>query len=131
MKQVTKRLKTGQDLREEIEKLVKENNIKAGVLLSVVGSLGQATLRMAGAKEKRDWKEELEIVSGTGTVSVNDSHIHISVSDNKGNVFGGHLSRGCIVRTTAEVVLLAFDDVRYLRKPDEETGYDELEIGKA
>ena len=128
MKQITKRLELGPDLGEEIEKLVKENDVKAGVLLSVVGSLGSANLRMAGGKDKKNWDEDLEIVSGTGTVSMSDCHIHISVSDNNGNVFGGHLSNGCIVRTTAEVVILVFDDVEYVRKPDDTTGYDELEI---
>ena len=43
-----------------------------------------------------------------------------------GNTFGGHLKEGCTIKTTAEVVILIFDDTEYERKPDTTTGYDEL-----
>ena len=54
IRHVTKRLRPGQDLREEIEKLVEENNIRAGCVLSVVGSLEKASLRMAGRESRED-----------------------------------------------------------------------------
>ncbi len=127
MKQVTKRLKPGKDLKGEIEKMVKENNIKAGCVLSVVGSLSKASLRLADGKRIKSWDRPFEIVSGTGTVSVNGCHIHIAISDEDGNVFGGHLREGCVVATTAEIVLLVFLDAEYKRVFDKETGYDELE----
>ena len=127
MKQITRRLKPGKDLKGEIEKMVKENNIKAGCILSVVGSLSKASLRLADGKKVKSWDKPFEIVSGTGTVSVNGCHIHIAISDEDGNVFGGHLKEGCVVNTTAEIVLLVFPDMEYKRVFDEETGYDELE----
>ncbi|MFH0712792.1 MAG: PPC domain-containing DNA-binding protein [Candidatus Jorgensenbacteria bacterium] len=128
MKQTTKRLKPGEDLREEIEKIVKENDIQAGCILSVVGSLSRASLRMADGKKIKSWDKPFEIVAGTGTVSVNGCHIHIAISDNDGNVFGGHLKEGCVVRTTAEIVLLVFSEAKYKRIFDEETGYNELKV---
>ncbi len=128
MKQITKRLKPGQDLREEIEKIVRENNIQAGCVLSLVGSLSKASLRMAGGEKVKSWDEPLEIVAGTGTISVDGCHIHIAISNGSGVVFGGHLDKGCVVRTTAELVFLVFEDVKYRREMDEETGYDELEV---
>ena len=67
-------------------------------------------------------------MSGTGTLSQDGCHIHISISDSKGVVIGGHLTKGCIVRTTAEIVLLTFDDVVYKRKFDKNTGFDELVV---
>ena len=127
MKQITKRLKPGEDLRVEIEKLVKDNNARAGVVLSLVGSLSKASLRLADGKKVKSWDKPFEIVSGTGTVSVNGCHIHIAISDEDGDVFGGHLKEGCVVNTTAEIVLLVFPDMEYKRVFDEETGYDELE----
>ena len=126
MKQITRRLKPGKDLKGEIEKMVKENNIKAGCILSVVGSLSKASLRLADGKKVKSWDKPFEIVSGTGTVSVNGCHIHIAISDEDGDVFGGHLKEGCVVNTTAEIVLLVFPDTEYKRVFDEETGYDEL-----
>jgi len=128
MKQITKRLKSGEDLREEIVKLVRDNNVQAGVVISIVGGLSKANFRMGDGKTVNSWDESLEIVSGTGTVSQDNCHIHISASDIDGKVIGGHLKPGCIVKETVEIVLLAFEDVTYKREPDEDTGYDELVI---
>lgn len=132
MKQITFRLKPGQLLKEEIEKLAVEEEIGAGVLVSIVGNLDKAVLRMAGATPGNDVIKDLpgpfEIVSGTGTISKNGCHIHMSVSDKEGNVLGGHLKDGCAVKYTCEVVILVFDDVEYKRVKDEKTGYGELSI---
>ncbi|PIR86960.1 MAG: DUF296 domain-containing protein [Candidatus Harrisonbacteria bacterium CG10_big_fil_rev_8_21_14_0_10_49_15] len=128
MKQITKRLLPGQDLRAEIEKIVKEQEIKAGVILSGVGSLTNLRLRMAGAKEVKEWSGEFEIVSITGTLSQADCHLHLSASNPEGTVIGGHLKQGCIIGTTCELVLMIFEEVEYKRAPDPSTGYDELEV---
>ena len=132
MHQITFRLKPGQDLRQEIEKIAHDKNIEAGVLLSVVGGLESAKLRMAGSGPRdqvvKEWQGPLEIVSGTGTVSKNGCHIHVSLSDKEGSVIGGHLKDGCIVKSTAEIVLLVFEDISYKRTLDEKTGFNELEV---
>ncbi|MBI4049417.1 MAG: DNA-binding protein [Candidatus Doudnabacteria bacterium] len=57
MRQISFRLKPGQDLRQEIEKAAA--GIKAGVLLSVVGNLENAKLRMAGAVADKDVVKDL------------------------------------------------------------------------
>lgn len=130
MRQITKRLTNGQDLRLEIEKALKENNVTAGVIVSCVGSLYPAVVRMPviDTPVVRTYDESVEIVSMTGTVSTDGHHIHLSFSDGKGNVYGGHLKEGSLVRTTVELVILAFDGVKYARLPDTQTGYDELVI---
>jgi len=43
------RLKPNQDLRTSIDDYARENNIKAGAILTCVGSLKHATIRMANA----------------------------------------------------------------------------------
>lgn len=114
-------------MRVEIEKLVKKEKITAGCLASIVGGLKKVKLRMAGGKVVKSWNGLFEIVSGTGTLSsLSDCHIHISVSDKNGKVLGGHLKEGCIVSNTTEIVLLKFGGVRYRRKFDKKTGYEEL-----
>lgn len=132
MEQLTFRLKPGQFLKEEIEIKTKENNIKAGVLLSIVGGLENVTLRMAGSDPDnqiiKKWNKVFEIVSGTGTISPDGCHIHVSLSDQKGNVVGGHLKEGCKVIYTAEVVIGIFNDVTYKRNHDNVTGFKELEV---
>lgn len=132
MRQLTFRLNPGQFFKEEIEKTAVDQNIKAGVLLSVVGGLENVILRMAGSdadnQTVKEWNEKFEIVSGTGTISNAGCHIHVSVSDKDGKVIGGHLKDGCKVAYTAEIVIGIFDDVEYHREPDSETGFNELVV---
>ncbi len=131
MKQITFRLKPGQLLKEEIEKTVRDKEVKAGVLLSIVGGLENAVLRMAGSEPGnqavRKWEGPFEIISGTGTISKNGCHIHLALSDRQGDVIGGHLKDGCVVKYTAEIVLGVFEDITYKRVLNEETGFEELE----
>jgi predicted DNA-binding protein with PD1-like motif len=130
MKQLTFRLKSGQFLKEEIE--AKTKGVRAGVLLSVVGALQNANLRMAGSTPEnqkiKNFEGPLEIVSGTGTISHDGCHLHISVSDSEGRVFGGHLKDNCKVGVTAEIVIGIFDDTVFNRTLDQNTGFPELEV---
>jgi uncharacterized protein len=64
----------------------------------------------------------------SGSVATNGSHLHLSVSDAAGRVTGGHAAYGCIVRTTAEVLLALLPDWRFSREQDAATGYAELQI---
>ena len=129
MRSLTFRLKPGQDFLNSIETIVKENNIEAGCILSGVGSFTHATLRLANRQTYTEYDGHFEIVSVTGTVSVNGSHIHISMSDEDGVTIGGHLVSGCKIYTTAEIVLAIFDDVVYKREMDEnDTGFAELTV---
>ena len=132
MKQITIRLKQNQCLKEEIEKIAKDKDINAGALLSVVGNLENAKLRMPGSEPDnqivREWDGPFEIVGSTGTVSKSGCHIHIAISDKEGNVTGGHLKDGCRIKYTAEIVIGVFDDVIYKREFDEKTGFNELVV---
>ncbi len=56
MKQITFRLREGDDLKEEMERRVQ--GVDAGALLSIVGGLERASLRMAGSEPDN---QELEI----------------------------------------------------------------------
>lgn len=122
------RLTKGQDLKKEIVKFAKDNNIEAGIIKCAVGCVYEARFRLAGAEGFYEAKEDFEIVSVTGTVSKNGCHIHISLSDREGKTVGGHLSDGCLVNTTCEVVLESFDNYYFDRVFDENTGYKELVI---
>lgn len=46
------RLISNQDLKLSIEKYIKENQIQAGIILTCVGSLKKATIRLAEEKIK-------------------------------------------------------------------------------
>ena len=123
------RLDPGDDLNKAIEGYVAERSL-SGYVLVCVGSLSKAVLRLAGAKEYLDLLEDFEIVSMVGTLSADGCHIHTSIADSRGNMHGGHLVDGCIVRTTAEIVLAEDDRYHFSREFDEATGFDELKVKK-
>jgi predicted DNA-binding protein with PD1-like motif len=125
------RLKPGQDLKKEIQRVVDENKIAAGWISTCVGSLTNYNIRFANQPAISSDTGHFEIVSLTGTVSVNGSHLHISVSDSTGKTTGGHLSDGCIVYTTAEIVLLSSTDFVFKRRVDGTTPWDELQVERA
>ena len=68
------------------------------------------------------------IVSLVGTTEIGSSHLHICISDKEGNVFGGHLKQGSLVGMTAEVAIGELEGLKFSRKLDPETGYDELVV---
>ena len=128
MQNYTFRLKSGQDLFESIQAFVMEQHIQAGCILSGVGSLRHATLRLADREHNSEYEGPFEIVSITGTVSIHGSHLHISISDGNGKTIGGHFESGCKIYTTAEIVVAVFRDVIYKREFAEDSGYEELAI---
>ena len=127
MKTYALRLNPGADLRLELERFTRVNNIKAGFIIACVGSLKTAALRMADETVKQV-EDKLEIVSLTGTLSQNGPHLHIAVSDEHGNVIGGHLKYRSFVYTTAEIVIGELEDITFSRRFDDQTGFKELRI---
>ena len=87
--------------------------------------------RDATGIQVRGGEEDVEIVSLMGTVSEYGCHLHASFSREDLSAFGGHLLPGCTVNTTAEIVLAEIRSCVFTRRPDSETGYEELEIGPA
>jgi predicted DNA-binding protein with PD1-like motif len=128
MRAIALRLRPGADLKGELLALATRERIRAGWVLTCVGSLSQARLRLAGGTDHATWQGAFEIVALTGTLSQDGGHLHLAVADHRGRTVGGHLAEGCTVRTTAEVVLAADDRLVFAREHDPATGYDELVI---
>lgn len=128
MRNYTFRLESGQDLFDAIEAFVGEKSVEAGCILSGVGSLTRASIRLANRDESSVYEGFFEIVSLTGTLSIHGSHVHISMADEDGKTVGGHLDSGCKVYTTAEIVIAVFDDVVYKREFAGDSGYNELAV---
>lgn len=120
------RLHPGDDLKQKLQQFVNEKNIAAAVLLSAVGSLDPVHLRYAGKSEGAVLSGPHEICAATGTLGRDGLHIHLTVSDGEGETSGGHLLDGCIIYTTAEIVLGELPDMTFERRVDEATGYKEL-----
>jgi Predicted DNA-binding protein with PD1-like DNA-binding motif len=122
------RLLPGEDLRQALEAWMGQQEEQAGCVISAVGSLSVAQLRLAGAAEATAFQGDLEILSLAGTLSPDRAHLHIALADNSGTVIGGHLCAGSLVRTTAELVVGVLPEWRFRRVLDPATGYAELRI---
>ena len=124
------RLVPGDDLRVSLETaftdLAKSHGIEAACIMSAVGSLSRAVLRYADKPAGSDINAPLELLMLSGTLSPNGAHLHASVADEHGEVKGGHLMPGCIVRTTAEVVIALLPGWQFRRELDAATGFSEL-----
>ena len=132
MEVIAFRLKPGADLKASIEAKARERNITAGCIISCVGGLRQACVRMAGAtpdsQDIRTMTEAFEIVSLVGTVSVDGVHLHLSFSNRAGQVHGGHLKEGTLINPTAEIIIGVADNLHFKRELDTDTGFRELTI---
>ena len=125
----TFRLKPGDDLFNSIKEYVNEKKIKAGFIMSCVGSLQEINIRLANADKFLVKKEHFEIVSLVGCVSCNNRfHLHISISDSEGNTKGGHLKDKNIVYTTSEIVLGELPDLNFTEVNNPGEDWPELQI---
>lgn len=107
----------------------KKHHIRAGVILTCVGSLEQVTLRYANTGNATQLQGHFEVVSLVGTFAEHSGqHIHLSVSDGNGTTTGGHMLDGNRVYTTAEIVVGCLEDVEFEREIDPTYGYAELAI---
>ena len=121
------RLFENEDLLEAISNAAKQRGINAGFFI-LIGTLKKAILGFyrQGKYEPIQIDEPLEIVSCMGNISLKEEkelvvHAHISVSNEKGQVLGGHVLSGCIVAATAELILIEAVGVKLQKKFDEKT----------
>ncbi len=122
------RLRPGQDLKTEILAFARREGIHAGAVVTCVGSLTTVNLRLANRSETTTRIGHFEIVSLVGTVDPVGGHLHLCVTDGDGVAFGGHLVDGCVVYTTAEIVLADLTGLEFRREMDPKYGYKELAV---
>ncbi|MBE9110367.1 DNA-binding protein [Nodosilinea sp. LEGE 07298] len=122
------RLTPGQDLKQELQAFAQAQALEAGVILTGLGSLTQASLRFAAAEKASAIAGPLELISLSGTLSQHGMHLHGAVADAQGQVYGGHIMPGCLIRTTAEIAIANLPYLRLHRQPDPVTGYLELVV---
>ncbi len=100
----------------------------AGWIVTCVGSLTQTNIRYANQQVGSMMNGHFEIVSLTGTISINGSHLHIAVSDSTGKTTGGHLLENNHVYTTAEIVIGESNNFQFTREEDGTTPWKELQV---
>jgi len=126
------RVKPDQYLLESIQGFCEENEITSGIIIGMVGSLKVASINYLKSLPanyiNKKYQGPMEIVCAQGTVAKcgDDTivHIHLAV-DNEKETRGGHLSKGSLVFSTAEVVIGELEE-QISRKKDDYTGLLEL-----
>lgn len=126
------RLNIGEEICEQLKAVCNEYNIKAGSVLGI-GAVKGAVLGVYDI-ESRQYTENrfdsfMELCNLTGNVSEMNGdcylHLHVTLADEKGNAFGGHL-KSATIGATAEIFITVLDG-EIGRKPDEETGINIFE----
>ena len=131
MRSLPVRLRPNQDLRGALVSQLAEHDVDAAFVLQGIGSLSVAQIRFAGMATATELRGDMEILTLSGSLSPEGAHLHITVADGQGRVLGGHVAPGCIVRTTAEILLALLPDHAFSREPDAESGCNELVIRTA
>ncbi len=120
------RLHPGDDLRGALEAAARTAFVVAGL-----GSLSAAQLRFAGEPGPAALAGPLEILTLSGSLTPDGAHLHASVADAAGRVYGGHVCAGCLVRTTAELLIAPLPPGALARAWDPATGHAELVVRRA
>ena len=121
-------MRPGDDLKGSLQTFANNHHLDAAYVATCVGSLEKASIRLASRDNVTEFDRPFEIVSLTGTISQNGSHIHIAISDCNGKTIGGHLMEGSPILTTAEIVIGVLNELIFERTDDPETGYKELSL---
>lgn len=126
------RVLPGEELLSSLVGFVKDKKLQAPFIISCVGSVTKATLRLANAtaantNEVIELQGRFEIVSLVGTLN-EEAHLHICLGDKDGKTVGGHVLGGLEVFTTAEVVIGEATGLEFTREMDPRTGFPELVV---
>jgi len=122
-------LERGTDLHNGITRIVQEHGISVGRVTGM-GAVQRAILAYYDQKtmtyENIALNGPLEIVSMYGNISTRDgkpfAHVHVVLSDERGNGKGGHLIAGGTPVFACEVTIEEFDGPPLVRGFDERTG---------
>lgn len=120
------RIPAGADLRAALDAVPAAHGAEAAFVVQGIGSLSVACIRYAGKSDLAELRGDLEILTLAGSLGPDGPHLHVSVADAQGRVHGGHMGPGCVVRTTAEVLVALLPGHRFSREIDPATGYKEL-----
>jgi predicted DNA-binding protein with PD1-like motif len=113
------------DLLEGIQKIIDEERITSGVVVSGIGTFYRCVLHMVTTTTYPPVEEFVtiegatELVSLQGLIAEGRPHLHAMISDT-GKGVGGHLEPGSMVLYLAEVCIQRLDDANLTRVPHPE-----------
>jgi len=123
------RLAKGADLLSALEQVCRETGVRLGEL-TAIGAVGKARVGYYDQERQgyafEQWDRPLEILSLVGNVSLKDGepfvHAHVTLADERGRGFGGHLAEGTTVFACEFVLREYLSEKDYVRVPDAHTG---------
>ena len=122
VKRVIIRLDTGDMLLESIEQVIKEADIKDGVVVSGIGTLSDTRIHMVttttypAVEIFPEWKNvPMELSSVSGIIADGSPHLHMVFSD-PDKTFSGHLEHGCKTLYLCEIVIEIFEGLQLHRE---------------
>jgi len=129
------RMPPGTDVFAGIVDTCTKYNIKDGIIMCALGSWRKVVFcnpidlpnGKVGYSEPRVLTGNYELLNMSGMICHDTEgnifpHIHVTVSDEKGNTYGGHMQHGCEVLLTTDIVIGLFFDIDMGRRFDEELG---------
>ncbi len=122
------RLEPNADLKKSLLTFAKTHRLSAAYVITCVGSVKQAHLRLANQPKGQFWVKKMEILSLVGTFNTEGGHFHVSLADETGATIGGHLLDDNLIFTTAEIVIGNAANLIFKREIDPKTGFKELFI---
>lgn len=108
------KLEKGEDILENIIDYCKEVKINSGAIVGI-GAVEKASLGYYDIKSKsyltNNFDFNAEIINCTGNIAINKqteeyiAHIHMTIGDEKGRTFGGHLLPKNPISVTGEFII--------------------------
>lgn len=118
----------GSDLLSELGEFVRDNGITLA-WFSGLGAVSRATIRYYNQPQQEwvdlEFDQRMEVAGLLGNVSLMNGipsvHAHITVADEQGRCYGGHLGQNTLV-FNMEILLTALSGPPVARKIDPQTG---------
>lgn len=109
---IVAKLELGEDLIEKVTQIVKNHEIKAG-LVNIIGAFNKFTLGFFDLSKNdynfKTFEEDVELLSCMGNIAYKNGepmiHLHATIGREDYSVIGGHLSQPSIISVTGEVYI--------------------------
>ena len=132
------RIMPGSDLVTGIEMICRKHGVRQAIISGTIGSIFNPHFEWASTVENRPVTGHTSsrgiegagsLISGQGLVCRNeggdelDIHLHCTITDPSGAVYGGHFPKGTIpVLSTTDVTLIEVTGVKLVRRPHPVSG---------
>ena len=120
-------LSSGSDVFNSLNELQIDYN-STSFLLSAVGDLSMVSFKCPLNNKPITLEKKLEIITLSGYLTSKVSHLHISVSDDKCNVLGGHLLTGTTVLKSLDILIGVIPGIKQKNISNENDCYASVDI---